>query len=240
MIIAIGCPVANRAWILPEYLAALDALNWPRKRYLFVDDRSEDATPKILKRFALESCGAVVERWCGPPGPGHRRGQYGMDGYTHLAALRNRLAEMFLESGTDALFSVDSDVIVPPDALRVLAPLVADGRTIAALAISNVAGRELDGEAQGNFMVERDGVFMHLPRRAPDGRLLEASPTKGTLEVDAAGACMLIPRAAFERGVRWGAHHQGEDLFFAECAYAAGFRFVVSFDSRPEHRMEAA
>ena len=48
--VMIGCPVRNRAWILPDYLQHLRALKYPQEQieYCFVINDSFDETRAIL------------------------------------------------------------------------------------------------------------------------------------------------------------------------------------------------
>ena len=233
--VVVGCPMRNRAWVLPEYIGALIRLQhfnpeWkqPLVRGLFMVDRSEDETERVLRDLTPESIIRAV-----PPElettAGHRRGEYGRDGYAHMAAVRNAYVEAFLETDADYLFSVDSDVIVPWDALQHLLSLQ-DGRSLVGLGISNLPGRPLDGRVPGNFMCKR--------KECGDALLHpEEYPTAGTLDVDVVGACYLIPRLVFDAGVRYAPDPQGEDLPFCRTAQAMGCRIIVSFDLKPEHRM---
>ena len=115
---------------------------------------------------------------------------------------------------------------MPPDILRVLLPL-ANERTIVAAGISNIAGQPLDGRVCGNFMASQGGVLIHPT----------SYPLAGVIDVDVVGACYLIPRLVLEAGVRYGPHPQGEDLKFCDAAKERGARILVSFDTRPSHRM---
>ncbi len=228
-LVAIGCPVRNRAWVLPEYIAALDVIEYGPTQGIFLVDNSEDETDQILRDFAAGGRAVTVSVAPADDAPGHRRGEYGRNGYAHLANVRNLFLEMFLATDADYLLSVDSDVIVPPDILRHLLPL-ADDRTVVGAAISNIAGRPLDGRTCGNFLVSQDGLLVHPP----------TYPLSGVLEVDVAGACCLIPRLVLEAGVRYGPHRQGEDIPFCAAAKERGCRILVTFDVRPEHRMVEA
>lgn len=229
--VAVGCPVRNRAWILPEYLEALLRINYlpdeghkPILQGIFLVDSSVDDTLPILLEATPESTILICND---AHAPGHRRGEYGRDQYAHLAAVRNRFIELFLSETTSKyLLSVDSDVIVPPHIVEHLVRL-ADDRTVVAAAISNVEGAALDGRTPGNFLVDVGGLAVHPP----------AYPLSGVLEVNVVGACALIPRALLEAGVRYAPHPQGEDVPFCQAVRAAGGRCVVTFDVKPEHRM---
>lgn len=222
--VAIGCVVRNRAWVLPEYLAALKQIDYPNKAYIFLENDSEDTTLFLLQQFkpaeqkTLQSIKTGVNHW--------KRGDYGTDQFANLANLRNMFLEMFLQTDADFLFSVDSDVIMPPDVLsRLLANC--DQKTIIGAAISNVQDKPLDGKTPGNFLTKR--------------WLLERSSTcyelEGVMDIDIIGAVYLIPRQAIEDGVRYGPHTQGEDVPFCLDAKQKEYRLQVLLDSGCEHRM---
>lgn len=224
--VAIGCPVRDRAWVLPEYLAALNAIDHAPKQYVFLENDCTDGTPQILREWVADSP-LMMTRVDGAS-VGHTRSEYGRDGYAHLAAVRNRFLELVAATRADYLLSIDSDVIVPPDVLTTILPL-ANQQTIVGVALSNIPGKPLDGRLPGNFLVDRAGSLVHPYRY----------PLAGAMDVDVTGACCLIPMSAIRAGVRYGPHPQGEDIVFCRDATARGFRIVVTFDVRPEHRMVA-
>lgn len=242
--IAIGCPVRNREWVLPEYLAAIDGVYWLNKEYLFLENDSTDSTPYMLKKFnpfsikmtksditdktiVCKSCLYPVKiQFIKSNAPGHQRGEYNANNYSHLANIRNQFIDMFLSTDADYLLSIDSDIIVPPDILQGLLSL-ADQNTIVAAAISNIPGQPLDGHSPGNFMINQGGMIIHPYEY----------PLTGTMEVDVTGAVYLIPRKVLEDGVKYGAHEQGEDIYFCRQAKEKGYRLVVNFDCRAKHRM---
>ena len=59
--IMIGCPVRNRAWILPRYLKSISDLEYPSEYlcYCFVINDCIDSTPNLLADFARERPGQV-------------------------------------------------------------------------------------------------------------------------------------------------------------------------------------
>jgi glycosyltransferase involved in cell wall biosynthesis len=109
--VMIGCPVRNRAWILPAYLQSLEALDYPRERiiYCFIVNDCEDSTPDILGNFAHKYPGQVYLVENNGGNTPHQRGQYS---FKRLAYLRNLLLMEFLRSDCEYLFSVDSDILV--------------------------------------------------------------------------------------------------------------------------------
>ena len=224
--IVIGCPVRNRAWVLPEYLQAISAIDWPDKRYLFVENNSTDGTRKLLQRFSPGPLSSMYDHHPDNP-PDHRRGWCAKDDqHAYLAKVRNYFLYMFHFTNAEYLLSIDSDIIASPDILQKLMPL-ANQQTIVGAAVSNIPGKPLDGNTAGNFMFLSNGKAHH-----PMSHKLS-----GLLRVDVVGACYLIPRAVLEAGVRYEAHPQGEDVAFCMNAIAKGFKMIVNLDCKPEHRM---
>jgi hypothetical protein len=223
--IVIGCPIRNRAWALPKYLKALLDLDYSNKVFLYLENDSNDSTLPILQEFATNEWLAQVfsESFAGP---GHSRGEYNQDGYAHLAALRNRFLDFFLETDGNYLLSIDSDVIPPPETVKRLLGLM-DGKTIAGAALCNVAGQKLDGHTPGNFMIEQDGQIVH-----PD-----PYPLSGVMDVAVIGACYMIPRQAIMDGVRYSANPQGEDIPWCLSAKEKGYSVKVVLDLVCDHRM---
>jgi cellulose synthase/poly-beta-1,6-N-acetylglucosamine synthase-like glycosyltransferase len=228
--IALGGIVRNRAWILPEYLDALDRIEFPGKEYVFLENDSSDSTLLLLDGFMRQQIAGNTRVWLGVDyrlnPPGHKRGDYGVNGYERLAKLRNLLLFLFLQTTADYFLSVDSDVIVPSDIIARLLPW-ADDSSIVAAAIANIPGQKPDGRTPGNFMVESAAGLIHPPEY----------PLQGVVEVTVTGAVYLIPRAVIAAGVRYGPHAQGEDVPFCLAAKEKGVRILVNMEVQCEHRM---
>ncbi|MEN6391508.1 MAG: glycosyltransferase family 2 protein [Syntrophomonas sp.] len=198
-----GCPVRNRAWVLPTYLTALTQMDYPPEaiEFCFVINNCQDETPAILRDFA-RSCPSpvrLVEEDYSRPG-GFKRGYYSL---ARLADLRNRLLREFLDSACTHLFSVDSDIILPASALR---QLLADNCPVVSALVCN--GHELEDSALFNVLNRDDqGSYRHI-RDIPAGVLFP---------VDCTGAACLIAREVIEEyGVRYAADKGAEDIGFCE------------------------
>ncbi|MCF8566900.1 hypothetical protein LLE49_19460 [Alicyclobacillus tolerans] len=223
----IGAIVRNRAWILPEYLDALDRMEVPENpTFLFIENDSVDDTGFLLSQWCRESkrrhhSGLIhtyrgVEQW------DHH--QYV---YSNLAFLRNRLLEWFLTTDADFFMSVDSDIIVQPDTFERLYQTHLKTGGIVGAAICNVAGQHLDGHTAGNFLVYENGALRHPV----------SYPMSGDLEVGLTGAVYLMPRWVIAQGARYGDHLQGEDVPFCVSAQELGCAIHMNMDARCEHRM---
>lgn len=225
MIVAIGSIIRNRAWVLPDYLAALQSMRIDGERgYLFIENDSEDSTPDILINFAdnEEAFAKVSLVKTGAESWDHH--QYD---YANLASLRNRLLEWFLITGADFLMSVDSDVIVRPDTFEKLYETHQRTGGIVGAPICNVAGQSLEGHTPGNFMVLENGAYRHPA----------TYPMSGEYEVDLTGAVYLIPRWVIEQGARYGDYPQGEDIPLCAVAQTLGCLIHMNMDAQCEHRM---
>jgi GT2 family glycosyltransferase len=221
--IAIGSIVRNRAWILPKYLQALQNIDYNDKFYMFLENDSDDNTFEILYKFHYNKLKSIKTQ---EKIPNETRKQYNQDGYSHLANIRNKFLEMFLETDADYLLSIDSDIIVPSDILTELLKYT-DNNTIVGASICNIPNRELDGSIAGNFMIEINGEIKH-----PNNY-----PLSGVMEVDVIGAVYLIPRKAIEDGIRYGSDKQGEDIYFCRQAKSKGYKLLVDLDCKPKHYM---
>lgn len=218
--VMVGCPVRDRAWILPRYLAHLCRLRYPREllSLCFVVNDSTDGTHDLLQQFAeahrgeyrrvklvVFDQGAIKDA---------RRRDVRLQIFSTLASARNRLLEELTDE--DYLFSVDSDVLVPPEAL---AALLACRKDIVAARVWNDRARTAP-----NFLCRGSRWYLH-PATFPEHELFE---------VDVTGAVYLLSREV-ARQVRYGYHPQGEDVYFSEQARKAGFRLWVNPEVHCEH-----
>lgn len=224
--IVVGCPVRERAWILPRYLEALGRLVAPAGRQLlfhFVVQPSRDRTEEIIAAWCAARPNASWGEVRGAPAGWRRDAGPGRYNIAWLAAVRNVLADQALRAGAD-LLSVDSDVIVPPDLLIRLEAL---GQDIAAALISNTPGAAVGG-----------------PQAAVNARPLVDTPAAwagmlaGLSRAEWTGACCLYRHEVFAAGVRWGPHPSGEDVAFCRQALWKGFGCWVDGRIRAEHVMQ--
>jgi hypothetical protein len=224
--IVIGCPIRDRAWILPEYLKAISNIEYQNKSFLFFENDSSDETKNILIDFTKENVNALLYSTITKL-VGYNRDMPYENKYSHMASIRNLFIGLFLETNADYLFSVDSDVIVSKNVLDKLI-VFANDRTIVSVGICNVPGKRLDGITSGNFMVEENNKIVH-PNKYP---------LSGLMNVCVTGAVYLIPRRALAYdGIRYTAHSQGEDVGFCLSAKEKGYEIKTCFDIACDHRM---
>lgn len=221
--ILVGCPVRERAWILPRYLAHLEALGRlrPEVRYHFVVQPSADRTEEIIASWCAVRPEASWGRATGAPAGWRREAGPDRYNYAWLAAMRNVLAEQAVLAGAD-LLSIDSDVLAPPALLSRL-----DGRLdVCAALLSNTPGLPA-------------GDPMAAPNGEPENALPEAwrAMLSGPVRVRWTGACCRYRREVLLAGVRWHAHPRGEDVAFCTAARVAGFSCFLDGSVRVEHVM---
>ncbi len=207
--VMIGCPLRDRAWVLPRYLDSLEKLDKSQcqVQYNFIINDCSDHSPQILAEFARKQSGMVriIEKNYESPG-GYRRGQYN---FGRLAQLRNLLLKAFLESDCDYLFSLDSDILVPAVTLT---QLLADNCDLVSALVCN--GHEIGDSGLYNILKRSgDGSYIHI-RNLPRDRVFP---------VDCTGAACLIKRAVIAAGVLYSGHRGGEDIAFCEDASSRGF-----------------
>lgn len=204
--VMIGCPVRNRGWILPRYLQHLTDLDYPLSQveYCFVVNDCQDDTEAILRRFARQHPVRLLYSNSSQPG-GWRRGFYN---FGRLAFLRNLLLQAFLQSNCDYLFSVDSDILVPP---HCLAQLVQDQVDMVSALVCN--GEEI-GDKECFNVLRWEGSQL-LPIRNVC--------RSAVFPVDCTGAVCLISRAVAEAGARYNDHWGPEDIGFCWQVQKQGF-----------------
>jgi len=210
--ILIGAPVRNRAWVLPYYLAALERLDYPKEllTFCFILNDSTDNSRELLFEFAKNHSTTIIERnQCAPEDREDRQERDRI--YGPLAEVRNLLLSIAANLEIDYLFSVDSDIIVPPD---ILTRLLAHRKDIVAALIYNdyhFNAHENYPNRFPNIMIRREGLQSYRDY-----------PLNSLFEVDVTGAVYLLSRKVI-RKVRYGYHPQGEDIYFCQEAKERGF-----------------
>jgi len=225
--VAVGGIIHERE-TLPAYLNAMEALNFDGVQPVWtwvVDGHISVELPASEGHLYA----ATVEM----PGPRYAR-QGGLAGersivHGRLACLRNILADLALGANCDALLTVDSDIIVPPD---LLLRLVETGRPwVSALVRNGPRLRDwnvymITHPEQGGlvhpFVAMGDGAMgQNWPGPEGSGGDPRERIQKGKLST---GAVCLYRRELLE-AARWAptSTGAGEDTGFGMQAHAAGF-----------------
>jgi len=213
--ICIGSIIRDREWILPAFFNHILNIEYPKEKidliFLFNDisDNSLDCVPLAslrdyhsLNLFNLYF-GAQPDRR-----DGKRRQRF-----KHFAFLRNTLKDYFLLlTKAKYLLSIDSDILVYPKALEIL---LSQQKDIISALITNDYGR---GKYTNALMQIDIGKYKHLDFEQP---ILQCIPC------DVTGACCLIKREVFEKGVHWDYDSWGEDIYFSNQAREMGFNLFT-------------
>lgn len=230
--VTIGCPIRNRAWILKEYLEGITKQNYDRKliNLLFLVNDSKDSSLRILEKFKKENdsqyagidiqvknLGAVEDERT----PGTRDSIY-----HSLTEIRNSLLDMIPD--TDYFFSVDSDILIPENALNIL---VNSKKDIVAGVIRN------------DYLVNPSAVYPWVRtnlmiKSEKDGRIVHyfGYPLNSLFEVEVTGAIYLLSKEVY-KSVRYGYDVQGEDIYFCREAKKRGFKIWANSALHAEHVM---
>jgi hypothetical protein len=218
--VVVGCPVKERAWCLPEWFTAVESQGVDIE-YLFVYSDGDDETPALLKEHTDNVFLDVSPSRSNRDIMGHVWGA--MDKYQYMAHLRNGLLNRAFDMGADYFFSLDSDIILPPNAIKRLLIYSDKHPGVIAPAVNMTWGT-----TAWNVMhwVDADNPNMAERRIAP--------PTTGQHHV--VMAAMLLDRNAIDKCI-WVPHQQGEDVGFAIHAWKSRVPLWWVEEIRCQHLM---
>jgi hypothetical protein len=203
MRLVIGCPVAERGWILPHWFDAIYAQDIDVE-IICVFSPSVDNTEAILKE---ENVTIIYDER--PPRPINEidhHGWGGPDKYEYMASMRNALIDAALDREVDYFFSLDSDILLNmPGTLKTLLDFAATHSGVVAPAVN--MGMH---DTAWNTM---NWIDPYHPNTAI--RSVKHNPKGG--QVDVVMAAMLLDKKGLE--ARWCSHYQGEDIGFSLDAY---------------------
>jgi hypothetical protein len=226
----IAAPVHNRDNLLHYYLDGLNKLYLPDEiQFLFLANNCSSPALQLLNNFASDHPCFVVED-NSLTSTIRRNGLR----YRALAKIRNRLREEALKISFTHMFSVDSDIILPPQALAQLITYNLDAVSGLVYNDLHLGGkRETPDKHMCNILnwsakKDKQGYpkAVHI-RNYPPGELIP---------VDITGACVLLSRKVVEQ-VEYTYHPQGEDLGWAINLQRRGFQAFCDTSLRPRHLM---
>lgn len=240
--VLVGSPVCQPPAILVQFLASLKALSHTGMQmdYIFVDDNKDDASSRLLAQFQRAESSVILL-------PGINRSSYVCDEESHhwddslmlrVANYKNTIIQYAIDNGYDALFFIDSDLLLHPDLIlhlqrqkkEVVSEIFWTSWHVGQPLEPNVwlfdeydlvpktLGEELDEEAQ----------------KTRQAQFLEKLKAPGLYEVGGLGACTLLQRSALLKGVNFAPIPNltihGEDRFF--CIRAAVLGVGLFVDTR--------
>lgn len=213
MKIAIGCPVKNRAWILPRWFEYLDeafAEIDVEPRFIIFCGTSTDGTLPLLGEL-VQGRDAFLASVTEGPLTGDR--VWNTRRYSELAQLRNELLREVRDYAPDYYLSIDSDILIAPG---VLPNLLSDMDQFDAVS-GKVYLSPPPYTAVPNY-----GVWSQAASMQRNG------DTVGPCPVDVIMALKLMSPAAY--GINYAGNDHGEDIGWSKRAKEAGLK--LGFDGR--------
>lgn len=248
--ILIASPVRQTAAVLHEFLQSLESLERTTVTtdYLFVDDNEEEVASNMLHEFVLRHEGNLMDANVDKADANPGKGTYNKDEGGHywrdeqiwrVAGLKNRILAYARDQKYDAVFLIDSDLVLHP---RTLEQLVSNRKDI----VSNIfwtrwqpGTREMPQVwLQDEYALFRKGGKRNTGEEAEDegaqtDAFLKQLRTPGCYEVGGLGACTLIRRNVLESGVSYNqipnVSFWGEDRHFCIRAQAFGVPFIRGY-----------
>lgn len=229
--ILVGSPVYQKPEILKAFLNSLKNLNRVHITidYIFVDDNKDEQSKEQLGAFQREGSSVLIL-------PGRENSTYHCSEDTHywsdnlmlrVAEYKNQIIRYALEQNYDALFFVDSDLILHPNLIE---HLNQSGKDIISEIFWTV-WHPGDPREPNVWLFDEYDMAYRTPGEQVDedmiqkrgGQFLNQLKVPGVYEVGGLGACTLISRAALLKGVDFSyipnLTIHGEDRFF--CIRAA-------------------
>ncbi|MEF9942484.1 MAG: glycosyltransferase [Lachnospiraceae bacterium] len=237
--ILIGSPVYQKPKILEAFLNSLKALNFPDATldYIFVDDNVEDESHQLLNNFHRENSVTTILH-------GTKTKSYVCDEESHhwndnlmlkVANYKNTIIQYAISHNYDALFFVDSDLILHPD---LIIHLEHQQKEIVSEIFWSQWHDDLPLEPNVWLFDEYDLVPKQLGEELSDEEsalrqadFIKMLKTPGLYEVGGLGACTLLRRSALLKGVNFAPIKNltihGEDRFFCIRAVVLGIELFV-------------
>jgi len=247
--ILIAAPIRQRQQVIDEYLDCIYKLDYPKNLiciYFLVNDSTDNTWEKVCEfrsKYLVEYSNIELEYINLGSSKDDRTGIRKKEIYSVLSVLRNKILSYFLTTDCTHLFSIDSDIMVKPDALKVL---LSDDKDIISTWISNEfggkRGNALDfiDQTQKNGDTDGKNIIMSDKNGKPVKALKHIDVSVPTCPdifmCDITGAVYLIKKSVIESGVRYGYYQAGEDVTFCENAKARGYKLFCR-KGLAEHRM---
>lgn len=215
MTLLVGCPIANRAWALPEWFRCLDAQSRRPDGLVFVHSGYAGDDPSSYREDPTWlACEAGAEM-LGVPihlhhDPGFWHPRHDNQRFHTLARLRNVMLDLADGLDADQFLSLDSDIMLRnPDTIQTLLGLIDEGwATASPVTWLHPAGK-------GSWAVNA-GLWNHASGPVPSWVRPdpEGLPWGANIRIDIPMAAMLMNRKVIEK-VRYRWHEGGEDIGFA-------------------------
>lgn len=222
--VMIGCPVYQRAWILPYWFKAIEAQDFPLSNVGFTflvsptgDEETKEALFEFQGKHPELRCFDLVTDESNDhhghiDGGNGRRRLWNKHRYSRMAMMRNQLMDQVVCYDPDRYFSLDSDILIEdPTTLSQLFEMTKDKGAVAPLCFMVPPG----GDPEGRF----PNVMTWAGGTPNAGGFRQHGLEYGKLfKADIVMASVMMDRATYTRS-RYQYHRQGEDLGWAsQCA----------------------
>lgn len=235
--VLIGLPVYKREWVLPLWLKAIEAQDFPLSNigFIFELGPDDDETHNVLLDWQAEHPELLCFQGHIQMHSSHQAHPEGVrcwsrTRYMTMIDLRNNLLERAsaVSDKFDYYFSLDSDIILDqPDSIS---RLIAYAEQFPGTVVSPLSYMTPDGTMFPSIMTWKD---------QPGGaafRDLVNYPIGQPFLADVVMAAVLMPRQIYT-SVRYRFHPQGEDLGFAYALHRCGFKSLAASDISCSHIM---
>lgn len=241
MRILAASPVCQQPEILSLFLDSLERLQEDNftLNYVFVDDNDQEPSRHLLNMFAEKHPNHVL-----PPIQGFKETDIRKDEYTHywphdrvwkVANYKNAIIAEALLSNYDALFLIDSDLLLHPSTLS---RLLRTGKDIISEIFwtrwqpeSSLLPQVWMSDEYNLYENKHNETLTENEKHLEQLKFLTKLRIPGVYEVGGLGACTLIRRNVLEAGVHFGKIPNltfwGEDRHFCIRAAAMGYSLYV-------------
>jgi hypothetical protein len=221
----VGCPVSHREWILPEWFAhveraCLEIAVIPD--YLFVVSENDSGTLETIGEFYAETTREIQTVLTKEPERTDVR-VWNEDRYKVMVALRNHLLTAVRERNPDYFLSLDSDILLRWDALRIALQEIGDADALGLHTYMDrparpPAGTQVVSSVGRNLASKADLRGQQLVNRA------HYETYTATHQVGVIMAAKLMTPSAYAIDYEW--HFQGEDIGWSKACTKAGLKLV--------------
>lgn len=237
MRVAVGCPIRNRAWILPEWIEHVRtafAVAGLEPYWIFAlgvgPEGRDDGTGLIVSKLVEEENG-LCSAFSEPDAPVTRT-NWTRERYEAMVVYRNRLLSLVRTANPDYFLSLDSDILLHPSGLINL--LDTAQRT------HNVRGTQKRFDAVGGKAILSEGSkhMVTYGNLHPQGGI-RRQDSDGVFRTQILMAVKLMTPAAYN--VDYEFHRHGEDVGWSLACARAGLtlgwdgRVISKHVMRPEH-----
>lgn len=215
MNLLVGCPVRNRAWILPDWFDHVEAAAeraGVTAGYVFALSTQDPSADVVLDQALRRRRAQMIVPTDDVEDLGADERHWNHDRFRHMTRVRNLLLDAVRLLAPDAFLSLDSDVLLHPDALGDLIESL--------LRFGAVGGATFMGP--GRRLTSCGWV------RGMNGLVRREMHQRGCIPVGVIMAIKLMSPAAY--GVDYTFHTQGEDAGWSLAATEAGVR--LGWDNR--------